>query len=258
MLLALNINNTNISIGAFNGMELVRSWRVHTDRDRTSDEYELTLRSLLGTAGLGLRDFTGLILGSVVPPLTPVVARGAEGALGIEARVVRPESIPGTRALVDNPSEVGVDRLLNCAAVRSLYGGPAIVVDLGTATTFDVVSGEGDYLGGVIAPGMGTSAEALFRTTSQLPRIEIRRPASVIGKNTVACMQSGVYWGYAHLVRGTLEAIGRELGGLPKVLATGGFAQVIADAVGIVDHVNPSLTLQGLAVVHEALEDSSK
>lgn len=258
MLLAVNVGNTHTTLGAFAGRELRHTWQLHSSRERTADEFSLLIQSLLDGAGIGSGGFSAVVIGSVVPPVTPVIAASLSRLLGLEPQIVRPEAVPGTRALVDNPAEVGADRIVNCVAVQELYGGPAIVVDFGTATTFDVVSDTGDYLGGVIAPGMAMSVEGLYRGTSQLPRIDIRRPDKLVGTNTVACMQAGIYWGYVFLVRGTLEALGRELGGLPRVIATGGYAELLAADVGMFDKVNPSLTLQGLAAIHARIAGSAR
>lgn len=254
MLLAIDIGNTNISLGAFEFPKLTNSWRLHTDRSRTADEYALLMRSMMDSASADPREFTSAIVGSVVPPLTPTLTESISIALGFEALTARSDAVPGTRALVDNPPEVGIDRIANCVAAHEFFGGPALVVDFGTTTNFDVTTPEGDYIGGVIAPGISMSVESLYRGASQLPRIQFRRPDKIIGTNTVACMESGVYWGYVYLIREMIESISEELETKPRVIATGGLATMLADEIGSIDDIAPDLTLHGLAIIHERIK----
>ncbi len=258
MLLAIDVGNTNISIGAFDFPAICHSWRLNSDRSKTADEYALLLNSLIDSAGINRLDVSAAIIGSVVPPLTSVVSDAVRLALQVEPRIARAEAIPGTRPLVDNPPEVGIDRLANCVAARELHGSPAIIVDFGTTTNFDVTSAEGDYVGGVIAPGISMSIESLFQGASQLPRIQFRRPTKIVGTNTVACMETGIYWGYVYLVREMVDAISQAIEGMPLVIATGGLARMLADEIGSIDHIDPALTLHGLAIIHKRLQGQSE
>ena len=250
-LLAIDVGNSNISIGVLRARAIEHSWRFATERGRTADEYALLLGAALDRAGIEFGDLAAAVIGSVVPPLTATISEAVAATAGVTPLPVSATTIPGVAVHVDFPGEVGVDRVLNCAAVAELFGGPAIVVDLGSATTFDVVDEDGNYTGGVIAPGVAMVTEALFRGTSQLPRVRFARPERIVGKNTVECMQVGIYWGYVHQVRGLLESLFAELGQRPRVIATGGLAdQVIAD-INLIDEVAPDLTLLGLAIAHE-------
>ena len=252
--LAVDVGNSNITVGVVRGRDIEARWRFATERGRTADEYAVLLGAVLGEAGLERADFKAAVLGSVVPPLTDAVGEAVELATGASPLVVTATTIPGVRALVDFPAEVGVDRVLNCAAVGEIFGGPAIVVDLGSATTFDVVDADGNYRGGIIAPGVAMVTEALFRNTSQLPRVQFVKPERIVGKNTVECMQSGIYWGYVHMVRGLLESLFTELGDRPRVVATGGLAGQVVEDVDLIDEVAPDLTLYGLALARERME----
>ncbi len=253
MLLAIDIGNTNITIGAFDFPDIRHSWRLNCDRSRTADEYALLLKSLIQSADVRPEDISTAIVGSVVPPLTSAVADSVRLALRVEPKIARSDAIPGTRPLVDNPPEVGIDRLANCVAAHERHGSPAIVVDFGTTTNFDVTSVDGHYVGGVIAPGISMSIESLFQGASQLPRIQFRRPKKIVGANTVACMETGVYWGYVYLVRAMVDAIANELGSNPRVIATGGLAPALANEIESIDDVDPALTLHGLAIIHQRL-----
>lgn len=252
--LAVDVGNSNITVGVAVGREIEARWRFATEHRRTADEYASLLGATLKDAGIEASDVEGAVLGSVVPPLTDVVGEAVAAVTGVSPLVVTATMIPGVEALVDFPAEVGVDRVLNCAAVGELYSGPAIVVDLGSATTFDVVDVDGNYRGGIIAPGVAMVTEALFRNTSQLPRVQFARPERIVGKNTVECMQSGIYWGYVHMVRGLLESMFDELGERPRVVATGGLAGQVVEDVSLIDEVAPDLTLYGLALAHERME----
>jgi len=251
MLLAIDVGNTNIAFGVFEGETLRATWNVATDLNKTADEYAVLLLNLLPREGLALSDIDSAIVASVVPPLEPIFEELSQHYLGVPPIVVGPGVKTGVRICTDNPREVGADRVVNAAAAHRLYGGPLIVIDFGTATTVDAVSKEGDYLGGAIAPGIGIAAEALFERASKLPRIELIPPEHAIGKNTVASMQSGIIFGYVGLIESLVTRIQRELGGKVRVVATGGFADAIAKETKVVDVVNLHLTLIGLRLVHE-------
>lgn len=251
MLLAIDIGNTNIVLGTYREEELVACWRLATDVHKMADEYAVLLHSLFSNEGLSKSEIKGAAISCVVPPLLPIFQEICREHLRVEPLVVGPGIKTGVRILIDNPRELGADRIVNAIAARRLYGTPAIVIDFGTATTFDVISREGDYLGGAIAPGIGISAEALYREAAQLPRIELTVPKKVIGKNTVASMQSGVLFGYVALVEGMVERIEEELGEEAKVIATGGLAGVIARETSTIQLVNLNLTLEGLRLIYE-------
>ena len=251
MLLVMDVGNTNVTLGVFRGQELVASWRLRTEVHRTSDEYAVLLKSLLAGEGLSPSDISEAVLASVVPPLVAVLQESMRKHLGIRPLVVEAGIKTGVRICTDNPREVGADRICNALAAYRLYGGPAIVIDFGTATTFDVVSEGGDYLGGAIAPGIEVALEALFQHAAKLPSIEFTRPKHAIGKNTVASMQSGLIFGYVGLVEGIVRRIKRELGGRARVIATGGQAEVIVRESSMVEVVDPDLTLVGLRMIHE-------
>jgi len=251
MLLAIDIGNTNIVLGVYREEELVACWRLATDVHKMADEYSVLLNSLFSNEGLSKSEIEGSAISCVVPPLLPIFQEVCREHLQVEPLVVGPGIKTGVRILIDNPRELGADRIVNAIAARRLYGTPAIVIDFGTATTFDVVSREGDYLGGAIAPGIGISAEALYRQAAQLPRIELAVPKKVIGKNTVAAMQSGVLFGFVALVEGMVGRIKEELGEEAKVIATGGLAEVIAREASAIQVVSPNLTLEGLRLIYE-------
>jgi type III pantothenate kinase len=251
MLLALDVGNTNTVIGVFEGKELRVHWRLSTRRDGTGDEYGILIKNLLDLAGLALERISAVIIASVVPPLQSSLEEMAHRYFGIAPLVVGPGIKTGMPILYDSPREVGADRIVNAVAAFEAYGGPAIVVDFGTATTFDAVSSRGEYMGGVIAPGIGIAAEALFERTAKLPRIDIGKPKSVVGKNTVASMQAGLFYGYLGLVEGIVTRMHEEMGGEPVVLATGGLAHLILAESRIIHHVDPLLTLTGLRIIYE-------
>jgi len=250
MLLAVDIGNTDTTFGVFEGEELGATWHVATVIHRMADEYAALLLDLLRHRGLGTSDIKGVALCSVVPPLTATFEQLFQRYFGISPLVVGAGVKTGVRIRMDNPREVGADRIANAAAAHHLYNGPVIIVDLGTATTFDIVSQEGDYLGGAIAPGIATAAEALFSRTAMLPQIELARPRHAIGTNTVAAMQSGLVFGYVGLVEGMVARIQAELGEKAKVVATGGYAELIAKETKVIDVVNPNLTLIGLRLIY--------
>ncbi|MDA0769431.1 MAG: pantothenate kinase [SAR202 cluster bacterium Casp-Chloro-G4] len=251
MLLALDIGNTNITLGIFQGDNIHATWRVATDASKMPDEYGILLNQLLGLKGMDSSNVDAVAVCSVVPPLTPVFLELCRTYFKIEPLVVGAGTKTGIRILYDNPRDVGADRIVDAAAALKMYGGPVIVVDMGTATVFDAVTGDGNYLGGAIAPGMAIAADALFHTTSQLRRVELVSPGVAIGKNTVHAIQSGLVLGYAELVKGMVGRFDRELGGGAKVVATGGLAPVVAQEAGVFDAVDPDLTLTGLRLIHE-------
>ena len=248
-LLVVDLGNTNIVLGVYHGEELVNSWRLATARERTADEYGILARQLAGDSlHSGLE---GAIVASVVPPLNSAMTFMIRKYFGIEALFVEPGVKTGIAIHVDNPLEVGADRIVNCAAAHHEYGGPTVIVDFGTATTFDVVSKNAEFIGGVIAPGLNISAEALFARAARLPRVDIRKPDHVIGTNTVVNMQSGIYFGYLGLVDGILARIRREVPDLKRVVATGGLASLFAEDSEHIEEVDPELTLKGLKIIYD-------
>jgi len=251
MLLAIDIGNTNIVIGVFEDERLRATWRLGTDVHKLEDEYASVFLNLLSLKGLAFADIDCAIISSSVPPLVTVFEGLCQRYFEVSPMVVGPGTKTGVRISIDNPREVGADRVVNAAAGHRLYGGPLIVIDFGTATTLDAVSEEGDYLGGAIAPGIGISAEALFEHAAKLPRVELVRPQKAIGRNSVSAMQSGIIFGYVGLIEGIVVRMRKELGGTAKVIATGGLADVICRETDIVDALEPDLTLVGLRLVHE-------
>ena len=249
MLMTIDIGNTNISIGIYQGDELGPRWRVSTDHNRMPDEYGLQLDGLLKHESLSPDDISGICLASVVPPLNGIFLQACRKYLNLDPLVVDAGIKTGVRILYETPRSVGADRIVDAVAVQTLYGGPACVVDFGTGTTFDAISREGDYLGGAIAPGIGIAAEALFRRAAKLPRVELTTPPSVIGQNTPHSMQSGLIYGYVGLVEGMVTRFRAELGPEMKVIATGGLTEIIARETKMIDIVAPWLTLDGLRIV---------
>jgi type III pantothenate kinase len=251
MLVALDAGNTHTVVGVYEGDRRVAAWRLSTRPEGTSDEYGLEIRSLLDLAGLSAAAVDGAILASVVPPLTPVLAETCRAYLRVDPLLVGPGMRTGVPVRTDHPQEVGADRIVNAVAALELFGGPAVVIDFGTATTFDVISAEGEYLGGVIAPGVEMSAEALFERAARLPRVEVQRPPRVVGRNTVHSLESGLYYGYVALVEGLISRIAGELQAEPRVVATGGLAHAFASDLPRLDAVEPHLTLEGLRLLWE-------
>ena len=249
MLLAIDIGNTNITLGVFDGDALSATWRLSTERSKTSDEYSATLMQMLQLRDMAAQQIDAVALCSVVPPLTPTFVDLCKTHFGVEPLVVGAGTKTSVRILYDNPRDVGADRIVDAAAALRLYGGPVIVVDIGTATVFDAVTANGDYLGGAIAPGMVIASDALFSSTSQLRRVELVAPATAIGRNTIHAIQSGVVLGYADLVRGMVARFDAELGGGAKVVATGGLAHILETEAGVFDDINPDLTLMGLMLI---------
>jgi type III pantothenate kinase len=251
MLLAIDIGNTNIKIGIFDGDKLKATWNLATGIHRTSDEYGGVLLNLMERKNIPLPKVSGVAICSVVPPLLPALVELCKKYLDIDPLVVEAGVKTGMRIRLDNPREVGPDRVVDAVAAQNLYGKPVIIIDFGTATTFDVVSGEGDYLGGAIAPGIVIATEALYTRTAALPRIGLSHPKQVIGKNTIAAMQSGIMFGYIELIEGMIRRIERELGNKAKVVATGGQAHLLAEEIPAIEAVNPDLTLVGLRLIYE-------
>src|SRR5437868_2999210 len=258
MLLAIDVGNTNTVVGLYDET-LLADWRMETDSNRMPDEWGAVLITLLGHRSHSLDEIDAAICSSVVPPVTTAIREMVEDYLHIPLLIVEPGIKTGVKVAVDNPREVGADRIVNTLAAHMRYGGPAIVIDFGTATTFDVISPEGDYLGGAIAPGLRISSDALFRLTAQLRRIELVAPRSSIGRNTVHAMQSGVVWGYVSLVEGMVARIKRDMGetgASAKVIGTGGLARLIAANTDCMDIVDDNLTLDGLRIIYDLNKDS--
>jgi type III pantothenate kinase len=249
-LLAVDVGNTNTVLGLYEGAALERSWRLTTRRDATSDEIALSVRGLLAEAGRAAAR-PEVIVASVVPSLRFPLRQAFRQLFGAEPLFVEPGVKTGMPILYDVPQEVGADRIVNAVAAHAQFGGPCIVVDFGTATTFDVVTARGEYLGGVIVPGISISAEALFEKAARLWRVEIRKPERVIGKSTTASIQSGLYFGYLSLVDGVIARIEKELGARARVIATGGLAELFGGGSERIEQIDPLLTLTGLRLIHE-------
>ena len=249
MLLAIDIGNTNITLGLYNGEILGPRWRLATDHERMPDEFGMQFVGFISHAGIKSQEITGICLASVVPPLTGKIVDACRRYLGPDPLVVDAGVKTGVRIRYEDPRAVGADRIVDAAAVKELYSCPACVVDFGTATTFDAISAEGDYLGGAIAPGIGIAAEALFHRTAKLPRVELQRPPAAIGRNTVHAMQSGLLFGYVALVEGMVRRFREELGSEMRVIATGGLAEVVARETDVLEIIAPWLTLDGLRII---------
>jgi type III pantothenate kinase len=251
MLLVIDIGNTNISLGIFQDGKLLNTWRMATAIHRTEDEYATLVLNFLHHQGVQISDIEGVAMCSVVPPLTTTFEQLFQRYLHVSPLVMAVGIKSGVRIRMDNPREVGGDRIVNAAAAHHLYRGPIIITDLGTATTFDTVSKEGDYLGGAIAPGLVTAAEALFIRAAMLPRVELTKPKHAIGTNTTAALQSGIVFGYVGLIEGLVAHIQKELGEKALVVATGGYAELMAKETPVIDIVNPDLTLIGLRLIYD-------
>jgi type III pantothenate kinase len=251
MLLVLEVGNTNTKIGVYDGDRLLVSWRLTSRREQTADEYGLFVETLFRTRGVDPRDIRGIAISNVIPPVQQTLELMCEKYFGIAPYSVEPGVNTPMPLEVENPREVGADRITKSVAAAAIYGPPLIVVDLGTATTFDCVSAAGAFIGGAIAPGIATATEALVARAARLYRVEFVRPKEAIGRNTVTNMQSGVVYGYAGLVDGLVARMKAEMAGQAKVIATGGYATLIAEAARSIDHVNVDLGLEGLRLLYE-------
>jgi type III pantothenate kinase len=251
MLLAIDVGNTGLGLGIFEGDKLRATWRMATSISRTPEEYAALLFSLLNHEGLTASDITDVCICSVVPPMVGTLEELFQRFFNVKPLVVGAGTKTGVKIRMDNPREVGPDRIVHSAAAHHLYGGPLIIVDMGTATTFDTVSKNGDYTGGAIAPGFQTASEALFSRTAMLPRVNLLKPAKAIGTNTISAMQSGIVFGYISLIEGMVNRIQKELPEKAKVILTGGFLDIFAEETSVVNVVNPNLILIGLKLVYE-------
>jgi type III pantothenate kinase len=261
MLLAIDVGNSNTVLGLYNhdSPELVADWRITTHKNQTSDEYGVLFMNLFAMRQIDVTKISAIVVSSVVPPLDTTIRRLCERYFGLRPIFVEPGIKTGMPLLVDNPAELGADRIVNGVAAFARYGGPIIVVDFGTATTFDVISARGEYIGGVIAPGLGISADALFSRAAKLARVDIKRPARVIGTNTIAHLQSGLFYGYIGLVDGILERMLTEIqasqpngsAAAPKVIATGGLAHMLHEDSKYITAIDDMLTLDGLRLLYE-------
>ena len=251
MLLVIDIGNTNTSLGVFDGETLVAHWRLTTARSRTVDEWGVHARNLFSLADLDVKSIDAITIASVVPPLNFTLKQMAEVYFHLTPLFIDHLTDTGVPILYEPPSDVGADRIVDAVAAIHKYGAPCIVVDFGTATTFDAINENAEYLGGVITPGITISSDALFERAAKLPRVEIKRPAKVIGSATIEAMQSGLYHGYVGLVDGILKKMLEELGGNPKVIATGGLAPLIAKGSSFIELVDETLTLEGLRLVYQ-------
>ncbi len=250
MLLVVDIGNTNVTFGVFRGAELARAWRIHTDATRSADEYGVLLAGMLAHDGITPEEVTAAALSSVVPALTPVFADVAKRYFGRDGAFVGASSDTGVALNVDYPAEVGPDRIANVAAARELYGAPAVIVDFGTTTNFDVIDSDGAFVGGAFTPGIRVSMDALFSRATLLRPVDLVEPPRVIGRNTVECLQSGLYYGFLGQMESMLRRILDELGTPAAVVATGGLADEIGARSSLVDHVDAYLTLKGLELIH--------
>jgi len=251
MLLVIDAGNSNLTLGVFHGAELLAQWRLVTDRDKSAGQYSLEIRELFERENVEVKNVEGIAIASVVPQLDETFVQTALNDFGVKPLFVDHTTNTGLKLLYDTPPELGADRIVDAAAALAKYGAPCIVVDFGTATTFNAVNAAHEFLGGVIAPGLKISAEALFSRTAKLPRVEIKRPEKVIATSTSGAMKSGLYHGYAGLVDGILEKMIAEMGSRPRVIATGGLAPLIAGASKFIEKIDETLTLDGLRLIYE-------
>jgi len=257
MLLVIDIGNTNTVLGVYEDLRLIGNWRLETKSSQTADEHGILTRNLFALANLEFSKIRAIVIASVVPTLNSVLDQMALQYFKVKPLFIEPGVKTGMPVLYDPPSDVGADRIVNAVAAYDKFGGPCIVVDFGTATTFDAISAKGEYLGGVITPGPGISAEALFTKTARLPRVEIKAPSKVIGTSTVGSIQSGLYYGYIGLIDGILERMIKELGPETRVVATGGYAPLIGAGTHLIQHIAPDLTLEGLRLIYEKNKSKS-
>lgn len=258
MLFALDVGNSNIAVGVYEKNELVHHWRIETNRNRTEDEYGMIVRSLLDHVDIKFSDIKGIIISSVVPPIMFSLEKMCHKYFGLKPLIVGPGIKTGLNIKYDNPREVGADRIVNAVAGIHLFGGPLIIVDFGTATTYCYINEHNQYIGGAIAPGIAISTEALYSKAAKLPRIEIVKPNEIIGKNTVSAMQAGILYGYVGQVEGIVNRMKEQSDVLPKVIATGGMASLISKESNAIDHIEPFLTLKGLQLIFERNSDVKK
>jgi len=251
MLLAIDIGNTNVTYGVFDGEELRATWRMATNVNQMADEYAALLINLLQHKDIAVPDIKDITIASVVPPLTTTFTDLSERYFSSSPLIIGAGVKTGVKIRFDNPKEVGPDRIANAAAAHHLYKGPVIIIDVGTATTFDVVSREGEWMGGAVAPGIATAAEALFSRTALLPRVELIHPKQAIGTSTITAMQSGIVFGYAGLIKEIVERTQKEISEKAQVVATGGYASLMAEETNIIDIMNPDITLIGIRLIYE-------
>ncbi len=251
MLLVFDIGNTQTVVGVFLGDQLIASWRLATDRQKTLDEFGILLKNLFHDANLEVNRIRAAVISSVVPPVTGLFEEMVIKYFGVYPLVVGPGIKTGLAFKYENPREVGADRVVNAVAAIKLYGPPLIVVDFGTATTFCAIAPNGEYQGGAIAPGLGISSEALFQRTAKLPKIEVEKPKSIIGRNTIHAMQAGLFYGYLGLVEGIISRMKIEMNCSPQIIATGGLAKLIGESTKMIDKIEPDLTLHGLRLINE-------
>lgn len=258
MLLVFDIGNSNIVLGTYEGKKLLRHWRISTDRQKTGDEYGMLINNLFRFQGIRMSDVTAIIISSVVPPLVVPLAKMCERYFRLRPLIVGPGIKTGIKLKYENPREIGADRIVNSVGAYEQFGGPLIVVDIGTATTFDIVAGNGDYLGGVIAPGISISSEALFQRAAQLPRVALVTPRTIICRNTVTAMQAGVIFGFVGQIDEIVRRIKAEMREDMRVIATGGLAKMISRESKTIDKVDNFLTLTGLRVLYERNQPEAK
>lgn len=257
MLLVIDAGNTNTKMGVFRGSDLLAQWRLITDHNRSSDEYSAEVKNQLELSGIDPKEIEAVAIASVVPPVNPSLTRMVAVLFGLTPLFVDHTTDTGLKLLYDSPSELGADRIVDAVAAVARYGAPCIVVNFGTATTFNAISSSGEFLGGAISPGLFTCADALYERAARLPRVEFERPARAIGKSTVSAIQSGLYFGYSGLIDRVIEEILEGMGGSPRIIATGGLANLVKSASQYIDEVDETLTFDGLRLIYELNKGSS-